>query len=79
MENQQSHDITKATFKKEVLEKSYTTPVLVDFWAKWCNPCRVLTPILEKLESEFEGRFFLAKIDTEAERVGFRFHGFGFR
>lgn len=52
-------------FQKEVIEKSYTVPVLVDFWAPWCGPCRVLSPIIEQIAEEQKGKWELVKINTE--------------
>ena len=58
----------QANFENEVLQGSLTTPVLVDFWATWCAPCRTLGPILEKLAGEYGGAFRLAKIDCDKEQ-----------
>lgn len=61
-------DVTTASFEADVINQSMTVPVVVDLWATWCGPCKQLSPILEKLALEYDGRWILAKVDVDAEQ-----------
>ena len=62
-------DVSQDDFERIVLQGSQQQPVLVDFWADWCAPCKQLTPVLESLADEYQGAFLLAKVDTEANQM----------
>ena len=59
-------EVTEQTFNTEVVERSRTTPVIMDLWAEWCEPCKQLSPVLEKLAAEADGTWILAKVDVDA-------------
>jgi putative thioredoxin len=61
-------DVGRADFPEGVIARSHQVPVLVDFWAPWCGPCRMLTPVLTKLADEYGGKVFLAKVNTDVEQ-----------
>jgi putative thioredoxin len=61
-------DVTIASFETEVVQASSSIPVLIDFWAPWCGPCKTIGPMLEKLETDYDGRFKLVKINSDDEQ-----------
>ena len=66
MASEAVQEFTDSNFQSEVLEAD--TPVVVDFWAEWCMPCRMLTPTIEKLATDYDGKVKVGKLDTDANR-----------
>ncbi len=68
-------DVTNETFEELVIERSSQVPVLVDYWADWCGPCQMQMPVLKKLVEDYDGKFVLAKVNTDEQRELAKAHG----
>lgn len=70
-----SYEVNTEDFERQVIERSHSLPVLVDYWADWCGPCHMQMPVLDKLLAEYAGQFVLAKVNTDAQRELAHAHG----
>ena len=68
-------DVSSETFDQEVIRRSHEVPVLVDYWADWCGPCQMQMPVLKKLVEDYEGKFVLAKVNTDEQSELAKAHG----
>ncbi len=68
-------NVTDATFQKDVIERSKNVPVIVDFWAVWCGPCRMISPVLEKIADKYKGKIVLAKLNVDENPITSRSYG----
>lgn len=74
-DSQNITDVTNETFDTLVIERSNSVPVLVDYWADWCGPCQMQIPVLKKLVNDYDGKFVLAKVNTDEQRDLAKAHG----
>lgn len=70
-------EVTDKEFQDKVIKKSSSTPVVVDFWAPWCMPCKMLGPVLERLEKDYRGKFLLVKVNVDQNKEQAQLYGVG--